>query len=356
MIFKLKKKKINLSYDNSKKKLRKYLFLFASLFVSHVFLFYSFEDRTLFESLWVTVISMTTIGYGDISAATTVGKIVTMILVTTGIFVLANTVDSFLEFRNDEKETKRKGIYKWNLSNHLIIANIPINYTIKDIVNLITNIREEFGNNKFIQIVNKSLNEEFLNEIYEIENVVFYKGLPSKQKTLEAINISKATDVIILTEIDDNDPDGYTFDIIHRIKENNPKINIVTQCLHSCNKERLINAGANSVVAPARIYPEIISRALSKNNIIIDFFEDIMTKEGNELNRIKLSKIISSKWENIIFSIMQEERGTPIGYVDKNKNLIIKPELYDYCEMSEIIIIEQENCNKTKTIEEILEV
>lgn len=45
-----------------------------------------------FTNLWVTIITVTTVGYGDISAATTPGKLVTSAMAISGTFIMALVV------------------------------------------------------------------------------------------------------------------------------------------------------------------------------------------------------------------------------------------------------------------------
>jgi len=68
--------------------------------------FYRFvEDLTWIDSLYFSVITLTTVGYGDISPATTVGKVFTMgyVLVGIGIFVAVVTeiASHLVNARND---------------------------------------------------------------------------------------------------------------------------------------------------------------------------------------------------------------------------------------------------------------
>ncbi len=46
--------------------------------------FYKFESLSINQSFWLTFISATTVGYGDLSATTTLGQLVTYIIVLTG--------------------------------------------------------------------------------------------------------------------------------------------------------------------------------------------------------------------------------------------------------------------------------
>lgn len=354
MIFKRRKSNINLSHKDSKNNLIKFICYFLFLCICHIALFYGFEETTLFDAIWVTVISMTTVGYGDISASTYGGKISTMILVGFGIFVLANLADHFISFRIDKRESKRSGNYLWGLKDHIVIANIPKNYTNEDIISMIRSLKDVFGKEKVIQILTDRFSQEKIPEcVFKEGNVVYFNGLPSKESSLKAVNIGFASHVIILSLYDDNDPDGYTFDVINRVRDINKDIKIIAQCQNKKNKERLEKYGANVVVKPIRAYPEIIAHVAKNGKIVNEFIEDIMSKEGDNLSIISLNYQIWKKWEDVMIKLTSENIGLPLGYIKENE-IIMKPNLNDIALMDKIILLEYEDRDKLKTIEEVL--
>src|SRR5262245_3200536 len=50
--------------------------------------FHFLEDQPLFDSLYFTIVSLTTVGYGDMVPKTSAGKVFTMLLVVGGVFTL----------------------------------------------------------------------------------------------------------------------------------------------------------------------------------------------------------------------------------------------------------------------------
>lgn len=359
MIFKRRKRYINLTYDDSKKRFNKLLQYFAILFSVHVAVFWAFEPTSLFDSIWVSVISITTIGYGDISATTTIGKLTTMFVVGAGIFVLANLVDAFISLKGDIKDAKRAGKWKWNLEDHIIIANFPNNYHTSDIVALIKAIRKlDKFKDKTIQILTDRFHGKSLpDEIFNLRDVVLYNGIPSNTKSLEAVNIKKASDVIILNLHDDNDPDGYAFDIIRRVRDFSKDVNIVAQCQVDSERQRLYDAGANSCIRPVRAYPEIIAHVMDHNSIMVEFFEDLMSKHGDELLLIDIEEKYKHEsdltWLDIVSKLTEANRGLPLGFVSKNGDVFYNPEMDLHVEMSKLILLEYDDACES-TVESIL--
>lgn len=361
MIFKFKRRRINLSYEDSKRQFNNLLAYFFVLFLSHAIIFWIVEPVSFFNAIWVSVISITTIGYGDISATTTIGKVTTMLLVGVGVFVLANLATAFIYLRSDIKDAKRSGKWLWNLKDHIVIANFPSNYTVNDMIGLVKAVR---NNPKFkdkaIQILTDRFDGHPLpDDLLNITDVVLYNGIPSNSKALEAVNIKDAFDVIILNLHDDNDPDGYTFDVIRRLRDIRPLgsgLNIVAQCQKDIERKRLLKAGANSCIRPVRAYPEIIALVMEHNSIMVDFFEDIMSKDGDELLVVDISKTSQFHpkllWKDVIEKLADSNRGLALGYIDENGVIEYNPDLHSFAKIYKIILLEYEDSSSTP-IEEI---
>ena len=96
-------------------------------------LFALFEGHSLIEGLWWTVVTLTTVGYGDFSPVTTGGRATAVVLMLTGIgvasFITANIAAFFVEsdqesdlthrLRSLERRQKRKETSLEQIREHL---------------------------------------------------------------------------------------------------------------------------------------------------------------------------------------------------------------------------------------------
>lgn len=157
-------------------------------------------------------------------------------------------------------------------------------------------------------------------------------GMPSNPKILKEYTLK--TDIfIILSKTDDNDPDGYTFDLIHRIKDINTKARIIVECEDNNEYNRLKNAGATSIIRPTRTYPEILVRSVvsEKSEVILDKLISYETKY----------KILSVNENDTWFNIFKKyyNQGIPIGYISKNSIKVINPKSSDICNISSLLFL-----------------
>ena len=68
-------------------------------------LFALFEGHSLLDGLWWTVVTLTTVGYGDLSPATTGGRVTAVVLMVTSIGVLSFITANIAAFFIEEDET-----------------------------------------------------------------------------------------------------------------------------------------------------------------------------------------------------------------------------------------------------------
>lgn len=84
--------------------LRELAFIYLTLLAVSAVLFSLFESRPIFESLYWAATTATSTGYGDISAKTTGGMILSVLLMHASIFVIAPLiVVRLIERLNEDK-------------------------------------------------------------------------------------------------------------------------------------------------------------------------------------------------------------------------------------------------------------
>ncbi len=84
-------------------RLKVYLMIFTALLVAGMFGFMLVENLSFVDSLYFSIVTMATVGYGDIHPQTAVGKVLSMILIVGGVGtflgVVASITDLFLKRR-----------------------------------------------------------------------------------------------------------------------------------------------------------------------------------------------------------------------------------------------------------------
>ena len=247
----------------------RYLFLQLSLILGlHVAAMMWFEQLSLGEALWLTLTTVTTVGYGDISASTPWGRASTVVLLyVLGIWMLAQLAGEYLDFRIERRERITKGFWRWSrMNNHIVIVNAPN--------------KDRNGEQYLLRLMNQLRNTPSLaqRDVVLVTDI-FPEGLPkalvdmgvvyknadtSLGAFFDEVSINSASYVLFLAQ-DAFDPrsDSLTLDLLDRLSRIDSHALVATEAVQDANFERFKLMGADAVLRPIRAYPELIVRALS---------------------------------------------------------------------------------------------
>jgi hypothetical protein len=104
-------------------RLRIFLGILLVVLVFGIFGLMIIEDLSLADALYFTIVTVATVGYGDIHPATVAGKIVALVLIITGVGTFLGVVANATEIMLNRREEKAR-IEKLNMVNSLFFSEI----------------------------------------------------------------------------------------------------------------------------------------------------------------------------------------------------------------------------------------
>ncbi len=213
------------------------LFLMAALGISilgNTISFFYFErviadPPTIWDSLWYSLISITTIGYGDHSSTTLGSRIgTTFFIVVIGLAAFTTTVGLLVDWIVEIRDRERSGMGKPDARGHLIIVNFPGESRMRQVIGEF--LTDDQYRDRDIVIVADGLERL----PFVIENVSFVRGSPLEEETYRRAGIERAEQAIILsTGYTDPRSDSFVASVAFIVENMNPNINIVAECLDS---------------------------------------------------------------------------------------------------------------------------
>ena len=193
----------------------------------------------IYDSIYYTIITLATVGYGDIIPTTPLQKIFSVTLALAGVGILAYILTFIISSVTQNLQDMRSGrIIERKLAdmqNHYILCGFG---------RVGTAVYEELmKRNQKVIIIEK--NEEKLEDIEENENVILLNGNATEDKTLKKLNIDKSLGVIVATG---SDVDNLFIVLTTRELYNDAWI--VSRASKKESINRLKHAGANKVISP----------------------------------------------------------------------------------------------------------
>lgn len=279
----------------------------AASIVGNAVTFYFFDgavnsDITVGDAIWYSLISVTTIGYGDFSAVTIGARIGTIVfIVLTGLAAFTSAIGIGVDFILDQQFKERTGMGKPAVKDHLVIVNFPNERRVQQIV---TEYLHD-PNHRDDDVIVISDNIESLP--FRIENVSFVRGLAIDVDTYDRANISDARLAIVLsTGYDDPNSDSVVASIASVIGQLNPKLSIIAEVLNS-NHALLFNAIDNV---------SLVHTFSIANNLIVQEAQD---PGVNQLTQAITSNSIEG---DLSSTVIDTDLKKPMPYIDAAKQLL----------------------------------
>jgi voltage-gated potassium channel len=291
--------------------------LLATLILIHTGGMMVLEALSFGDSLWLSITTVTTVGYGDYSAATWQGRILTTVfLYFFAIALLAQLAAEFFDYRTLIRNRKLKGLWRWkDMNDHLLIINTPNENTEQYLFKLIEQIRltPEFETLP-IQILTRKF-ENGLPDAIANKGVVHHRGVAENNDNLQAVNVSAAKYIIIIArDATDAISDSLTYDVLSRIREIGTNATIAVEVAQDINRQRMKKLDANVIIRPIRAYPELLVRSLVATGTE-EVLENLFIHEGDHMVRLDFH-FEKKIWSDIVCRFVTAGLGIPMAFIN----------------------------------------
>lgn len=308
-------------------KVRRLLALLLGLSAVHVAAMTLLEGMSLQDAAWLTLTTLTTVGYGDLSAATPAGRLATVLLLyIVGITLLAQLASDYIDYRLERRQKMLQGHWEWKMKDHMLIINTPKQNAVRYLERLITQVRETPA---FAELPVQLLTDGFtagLPESLRQLGVVHRHDTPDHDDVWRAVDLAAARYVVVLAhDHHDRVTDSVTFDIVHRVLAHVDlsRTYLVAECVDDMNRPRLQALGVQSVVRPIRAYPELVVQAIVAPGVE-QVMENLFTHHGDHAQRYDI-EVRGATWSDIVSALIQRDWGTAMAYVKDDGEVVCNP-------------------------------
>ncbi|XP_037321599.1 calcium-activated potassium channel subunit alpha-1a isoform X8 [Pungitius pungitius] len=202
------------------------------------------QSLSYWECVYLLMVTMSTVGYGDVYAKTTLGRLFMVFFILGGLAMFASYVPEIIELIGNRK--KYGGSYSAvNGRKHIVVCG---HITLESVSNFLKDFLHKDRDDVNVEIVflhnispNLELEALFKRHFTQVE---FYQGSVLNPHDLARVKIEAADACLILANKYCADPDAEDASNIMRvisIKNYHPKIRIITQMLQYHNKAHLLN-------------------------------------------------------------------------------------------------------------------
>ncbi|MBL4746916.1 MAG: potassium channel protein [Flavobacteriaceae bacterium] len=267
--------------------------------------------KTMIDGFWYSVVTLTTVGYGDFYPVSNIGKAIGLIIIISSLGVLGILIGNITTIIQTQMEKKKKGLFGTDFHNHFIIIGWD---------DFARNVTDQIINAKSnVAIVTNSMTDlELIRETYSKEQVFVLFADYKNMDSLKKVNIEKANSVFVNFEEDANS----LIYIINLKKQF--EVNIVVALQTSELKETFKSVGVNHSVSKNDITAKMVASFIFEPDVAL-FTEDLMetsVKDDDfDINQFKViegNPFLSKKYIDAFIGLKKEYDTILIGLVKIN--------------------------------------
>lgn len=238
---------------------------------------------SLADALWWSLVTLTTVGYGDIAPTTLGGRLIAIVDMIVGIGVLAAFSATLASILVERKIREDLGMSSYNFEDHVILCewNYRMQFILKEL-----RLASQFKEIPIVLIANIERNP------IDDENLFFIQGQVSDE-TLERANLVKAKTVIILGDdsLDYTARDAKVILSTLTVESINPKAYTIVELVNEAYVMTCKRAKADEIIVSSELSSMLISQA-TLNHGITKVISDLLTSQdgSNQLYKIPVPK------------------------------------------------------------------
>jgi voltage-gated potassium channel len=292
--------------------------------------YYFVEGMPLFDALYMTVITISTVGFSEIRPLSVYGRIITMCVISTGITIGAYTIGTMLRMfiegelkKSFERKKMETQIAK--LRDHYIICGFG------RIGALICKELQSY-NTKMV-IIEK---DPHVIEQLEHSDFLYLDMDATSEETLIAAGIMNAKGLVTAVT---SDADNVF--IILTAKGLRPDLFVLSRSSDVKNEGKLIRAGASRVVSPYLIGGRRMAQMLIKPTVT-DFIDIAMMNNNLDLlmEEVRIRPTSELAGKNIVESKLRQDYGVIIVAIKKKVGqMVFNPTPSEKLEVDDILVV-----------------
>ncbi|WP_420643293.1 potassium channel family protein [Candidatus Leptofilum sp.] len=221
------------------------------------------EGWNVLDAFYMTAITLTTVGFGEVRTLTTGGRVFTVGLLVAGVAFIAYGLEYLLTANLGDTWRKRRMTQTIDrMENHVIVCGYG-RVGQSAIASLINSKRQ-------VVIVERDAEKT---AVLEEAGLIYLEGDATRDEVLLQAGINRAWGMLVCTG-----DDSRNLFIVLSARALNNNLYIVTRSVNADNERKMRRAGANRVVSPYQIGGQHMANIIIRPHVT-DFF-DVVTLDG----------------------------------------------------------------------------
>ena len=305
--------------------------LLLAVFIAGVFGYKFISEYSLIDAFYMTVITITTVGFGEVVPLDDVDKLFTSVLILSSIFILAYAISVITEYmlsKNNIGNLREKRIHKIidSMKDHVIVCGYGRNG--KQAVEKLIAYKKPFV------IIEKD--HEVVDKFGSA--ALFVEGNASDDEVLKEAGVNRASTLICALP-----SDADNLFIVLTARQMNPNLRIISRATEETSYKKLKLAGADNVILPEKIGGDHMASLVVVPDLV-EFLDNLSVsgeKDSINVEQIPFEKmcLLGQKQAIKDLDIRKKTGCSVIGYKSPTGEYIVNPEPSMILEKDSLLIL-----------------
>ncbi len=287
------------------------------------------QFKNVGDGLWWTLVTMSTVGYGDKVPVTLLGRTIGTICMVSGPLLMVSFIGSVGVRLYDTWTKGVKGMAQVKSKRHILLCGW--NWKAEDIINelRLSELREAH-----ITIIDDNLETKPTDD----PRTSFVKGNASETRVLARANVSEASFAVVLADNGTIAADQKTVLTVLSIKKSNTSIVVCAELNDANNEEHLRQAGCEIVVNASLLSSRLLAMSL-QNPVVVPIVTELVSQVGNEVYQVKIpGEYVGRPFLEALSSFKSSHAGILIG-IERDGTATMNPPASEVLRESDILLI-----------------
>lgn len=287
------------------------LLLMLALILAGTIGYMIIEGFAFLEALYMTVITVGSVGFSEVHPLSPVGRIFTIILILVNLGLFTYSISLLTRYFFDAEVIQQFKFFKMEnsikqLQQHVIICGFGRNGK---------ESAQVLHDNKIPFVVLEEKNDLEADPDFEVK--YFLKGDATKDETLLDAGIKNARAIIITLPVDADN-----LFVVLTAKQLNPNIKIISRASQDSSIKKLKIAGASNVIMPDKIGGAHMATLVMLPDVV-EMLSIMSTKNNAEF---RVQELVSSKTISLSeLNLWQQTNCTILGIKNANNSYTVNP-------------------------------
>jgi voltage-gated potassium channel len=277
------------------------------------------------RAVWWGLVTMTTVGYGDVVPVTFPGRVLATGLMVIGFISLSLVTATVASVFIERKFRQEKGLEAIKAVQHILILGWP-----EDAEVLLDQLLKRLPPAIPVVLINKASPEQMdaIKEKYPQNMVLYLRGDYSREEILMKANVQEAIKAIILADRQPGETaaqvDQRTLFTALTLKAVHAKIRIMAELLRPENRSYLERAGAEEVLIRGQYDSSLLAGAIASPGLF-RVYTSLLMGEGQTLWEVAVpSRFFGRPLGEFAAYLQEQHQGILIGLYTEGQTLSLE--------------------------------